>query len=162
MAAAVHYDLAMRAVVQRVTRAKVTSNGGILASIGAGLCILVGAGPDDSTEVTRHLARRVAGLRVFADEAGKMNLDARAVGAEILVVSQFTLYADTSRGHRPSFTRAAAPELASQLCDEFAVALADLGLRVATGRFGDHMQVDLVNDGPVTIVLSSGEPPWSA
>ncbi len=91
-----------------------------------------------------------------------MNLDARAVGAEVLVVSQFTLCADTSRGHRPSFIRVAAPELAAQLVDEFAAGVRGAGLKVATGRFGAHMEVELVNDGPVTIVLSSGEPPWPA
>ena len=152
----------MRAVVQRVGRAEVRVEGRPVGSIGPGLCVLVAAGPDDTREVARHLAGRVSRLRIFADAAGKMNLDAVTVGAEVMVVSQFTLYADTGRGHRPSFVSAASPELATRLCDEFAAALEELGLTVATGRFGAHMDLELVNDGPVTIVLTAGEPPWPA
>ncbi len=152
----------MRAVVQRVNRAEVGIDTGTIASIGRGLCVLLAAGPTDTSSLARHMAERVAALRIFGDDAGRMNLDARAVGAQILVVSQFTLYADLSRGHRPSFVKAAAPEFAAQLCDEFAAGVRAAGLEVATGRFGAHMQVELVNDGPVTIVLSSGEPAWPA
>ena len=152
----------MRAVIQRVSRAKVRVAGKTVDSIDAGFCVLLGAGPDDTPESARHLAERVASLRVLGDADGRMNLDPVAAGVEILVVSQFTLYADTSRGHRPSFIRAAAPELAAELYDVFVAALRELGLRVSTGRFGARMEVELVNDGPVTIVLSSGEPPWPA
>lgn len=152
----------MRAVVQRVGRASVSVDGETLGAIGRGLCVLLGVGPDDDEARARHLAGRVATLRVFADGQGRMNLDATAVTGAVLVVSQFTLYADTSRGHRPSFTGAGPPELAERLCDVFCAELAARGLDVATGRFAAHMQVDLLNDGPVTLVLSSGEPPWGA
>ena len=152
----------MRAVVQRVNRAEVRTAHGVVASIERGLCVLLAAAPADTAKVARHLAGRVATLRIFADAAGKMNLDAQAAGAAVLVVSQFTLYADTSRGHRPSFVRAAPAEQAVQLCDDFVAALREIGLPVSTGTFGAHMDVELVNDGPVTVVLSSGEPPWPA
>ena len=152
----------MRAVVQRVSKAEVGTGSEIVASIAGGLCVLLAVGPNDTEAVARHFAQRVASLRIFPDGDGKMNLDARAVDAHILVVSQFTLYADVSRGHRPSFTGAAAPELAVRLCDEFAAAVRSLGLPVSTGQFGAHMEVALTNDGPVTIVLSSGEPYWAA
>jgi D-tyrosyl-tRNA(Tyr) deacylase len=152
----------MRAVIQRVSRAEVRVAGNTVGSIDAGFCVLLGAGPDDTPESARHLAERIASLRVLGDADGRMNLDPLAAGAAILVVSQFTLYADTSRGHRPSFIRAAAPGLAAELYDVFVAALRELGLRVSTGRFGARMEVELVNDGPVTIVLSSGEPPWPA
>ncbi|HEV3233197.1 MAG TPA: D-aminoacyl-tRNA deacylase [Candidatus Dormibacteraeota bacterium] len=152
----------MRAVVQRVSRAEVKVDGEVVGSIGAGMCALVSVAPGDDIATTRRLAERVATLRIFPDGDGRMNLDIVAAGGDALVVSQFTLHADTSRGHRPSFIHAAAPEHASRLCDQFAAALRDRGLTVATGRFGAHMEVELVNDGPVTIVLSSGEPPWDA
>ncbi|HEY8740534.1 MAG TPA: D-aminoacyl-tRNA deacylase [Candidatus Dormibacteraeota bacterium] len=152
----------MRAVVQRVSRAAVMVGGEVVGSIGPGCCVLLGVGPEDTADVARHLAARVATLRVFADPQGRMNLDLAGAAGEVLVVSQFTLYADTSRGHRPSFMRAASPELATALCDVFADALRALRVAVATGRFGARMEVELVNDGPVTIVLSSGEPPWEA
>jgi len=152
----------VRAVVQRLTRARVEVGGLEVGAIGPGLCILVAAGPEDDEAVARHLAERVASLRIFGDDAGKMNLDLGAAGGEVLVVSQFTLYADTSRGHRPSFVGAAPPELARRLCDVFAQALRGAGGRVATGEFGARMSVELVNDGPVTIVLTSGEGPWEA
>jgi D-tyrosyl-tRNA(Tyr) deacylase len=104
----------------------------------------------------------VAGLRIMSDEAGRMNLDVGRAGGGVLVVSQFTLHADTSRGHRPSFIRAAPPERARELCDRFAETLQELGLPVASGEFGARMEVEIANDGPVTLVLSSGEPPWPA
>ncbi|MGB2938795.1 MAG: D-aminoacyl-tRNA deacylase [Candidatus Dormiibacterota bacterium] len=152
----------MRAVVQRVGRAEVRVDGEVVGWIGAGLCALVSVAPGDDTATAGRLAERVATLRIFPDGDGRMNLDIMAAGGDVLVVSQFTLHADTSRGHRPSFIHAAAPEHAARLCDQFAAALRDRGLTVATGRFAAHMEVELVNDGPVTIVLSSGEPPWAA
>ena len=152
----------MRAVVQRVTHAQVRVDGEVVGAIGAGLCVFVGAGPEDDETSARHLAERIATLRIHADDRGRMNRDLHAVGGEVLVVSQFTLYADSSRGHRPSFVRAGPPELAERLCDVFCAALRERGLTVATGRFAAHMQVALENDGPVTIVASSGEAPWVA
>ena len=152
----------MRAVVQRVSRACVTVDGETTGSIDAGLCVLLSIGPGDDNAVADRLAGRVATLRVFADPEGRMNLDLLAAGGAVLVVSQFTLHADTSRGHRPSFIRAAAPDLATQLCDRFVETLRVRGLQVETGRFGADMAVDLCNDGPVTLVLSSGEDPWEA
>ena len=152
----------MRAVVQRVSRAEVRIETDIVGAIGAGLCVLLSVAPSDDEGVARRLAERVATLRVFADADGKMNLDLAAAGGAALIVSQFTLHADTSRGHRPSFIRAAPADQASRLCDEFAAALRARDLTVATGRFGAQMLVELENDGPVTIVLSSGEPPWDA
>ncbi len=152
----------MRAVVQRVTHAAVRVDGEVVGSIGAGLCVLLGAGPDDDEATARHLAERIATLRIHADDEGRMNRDLHAVGGEVLVVSQFTLYADSSRGHRPSFVKAGPPELGERLYEAFCAALRERGLRVQTGRFAAHMQVALENDGPVTVVLSSGEPPWPA
>jgi D-tyrosyl-tRNA(Tyr) deacylase len=152
----------VRAVVQRVTHAQVRVDGEVTGSIGPGLCVLLGAGPDDDERTARRLAERIATLRIHADEHGRMNLDLHASGGEVLVVSQFTLYADTSRGHRPSFVRAGPPELGERLCEVFCAALRERGLTVQTGRFGAHMLVALENDGPVTVVLSSGEPPWAA
>ncbi len=152
----------MRAVVQRVSRASVDVAGERVGEIGDGLCILLSIGPEDDEGVARRFAGRIATLRMFADAGGHMNLDLAAIGGAALVVSQFTLHADTSRGHRPSFIRAAAPKQASQLYESFVAALRALGFTVATGRFGAHMDVDLVNDGPVTLVVSSGEPAWTA
>jgi len=152
----------VRAVVQRVSHAQVSVDGAVVGRIGRGLCVLLGAGPDDDEATARHLAERVATLRIHADEDGRMNRDLAAVGGAVLVVSQFTLYADTSRGHRPSFVRAGPPARAEQLCAVFCEALRQHGLEVATGEFGAHMAVALENDGPVTVVLSSGEGPWAA
>jgi D-aminoacyl-tRNA deacylase len=152
----------VRAVVQRVTHAQVRVGEEVVGSIGPGLCVLLGAGPDDDEATAEHLAERVATLRIHADDEGRMNRDLAAAGGEVLVVSQFTLYADTSRGHRPSFIRAGAPELVRRLCEAFCAALRARGLTVAEGVFAAHMHVALENDGPVTIVLSSGEGPWAA
>ncbi len=152
----------MRAVVQRVRRARVTVDGETVGEVGAGLCVLLSVGPADTEAIADHLAARVARLRILADEGGRINLDLERTGGSILVVSQFTLHAETSRGHRPSFIRAAPPELASRLCDRFSEALRTMGVAVATGRFGAHMEVEIVNDGPVTLVLTSGEGPWVA
>jgi D-tyrosyl-tRNA(Tyr) deacylase len=152
----------VRAVVQRVARAAVSVDGEVVGSIERGLCVLLSVAQADDEAVAARLATRIATLRIFPDAGGKMNLDCVAAGGAVLVVSQFTLHADTSRGHRPSFIRAAPPEQANQLYERFAIALAELGLSVARGRFGAHMDVELVNDGPVTLVLSSAEPPWEA
>ena len=152
----------MRAVVQRVERAGVRVGGELVGEIGRGIVVLLAAGPDDSEDRARHLASRVATLRIHEDGARRMNLDTVTAGGEALVVSQFTLYADTSRGHRPSFVRAGPPVVAARLVDAFCAALRTHGLRVAEGRFGADMAVTLTNDGPVTIVLTSGEPPWDA
>ncbi len=152
----------MRAVVQRTARAAVRVEGSTVGEIGRGLLVLVSVGPDDDEAVAVRLAGRVATLRVFADEARRMNLALEDVGGSILAVSQFTLHADTSRGHRPSFVRAAAPGDAQRLFEVFVGALRSRGARVQTGLFGAHMDVELVNDGPVTLVLSSGEGPWPA
>jgi D-aminoacyl-tRNA deacylase len=152
----------VRAVVQRVSRASARVSGETVGSIAAGLCILLSIGPDDDETTASRLAGRIATLRIFPDANGRMNLDLDGAGGAALVVSQFTLHADTSRGHRPSFVRAAPHERALQLCEAFVAALRALGHAVETGRFGAHMEVELVNDGPVTLVLSSGEPDWPA
>ena len=130
-------------------------DGEVVGEIGAGLVVLLGVGPADTDAVADALARRVTELRIFDDEAGRTNLSLIDVGGAALVVSQFTLYADTRRGRRPGFTGAAAPELAERLYLRFAAALRDLGVTVATGRFGAVMAVELVNDGPFTIWLDT-------
>lgn len=148
----------MRAVIQRVLSAQVTVDDQPLGAIQAGLLVLVGAadgdGPDDAT----HLADKVARLRIFSDAAGRFQHSLLDMQGEALVVSQFTLLADTRRGRRPSFTGAAHPDLAAPLVDAFAQALRDLGVGVQTGRFGAHMVVSLQNDGPVTITLDTRTP----
>ena len=143
----------MRAVVQRVTGASVDVGGEAVGRIDAGLCVLVGATHDDTPEVAAKLADKIWHLRVFADDAGVMNRSAAEVGGELLVISQFTLYGDTSRGRRPSWIRAAPPEVAEPLVDAVVSRLRDLGATVATGRFGADMAVTLTNDGPVTVLL---------
>jgi D-tyrosyl-tRNA(Tyr) deacylase len=152
----------MRAVVQRTSRATVRVAGSVVADIGPGLLVLLGVGPDDDDAVAKRLAGRVATLRIFPDAAGRMNLDLTQSGGAVLAVSQFTLFADTSRGHRPSFAGAAERTLAERLCSAFVANLQARGLDVAAGVFGAHMDVELVNDGPVTLVLTSGEEAWSA
>ncbi len=141
----------MRALIQRVTEASVDVDGERVAGVGPGLLVLVAAGAGDTPEAAADLAGKVARLRIFADAGGRMNRSLADVGGEALVVSQFTLYADVRRGNRPGFTEAAAPDVGERLVDAFAEALRDLGIPVATGRFGAHMRVALVNDGPVTI-----------
>lgn len=143
----------MRIVLQRVKRGSVTVEGKRIAEIGQGLVLLVGVGPGDNAEKARALAEKVAYLRIFEDQAGKMNLSVRDVGGAAIVVSQFTLYADTRKGRRPAFTDAAPPEIARPLCDQFAALLAGHGVPVQTGEFGAHMLVEIENDGPVTIQL---------
>ena len=145
----------MRAVLQRVTEAVVEVDGREVGRIERGLLILVGCGEGDTTEDGRYLADKIANLRIFEDEAGKMNLSLLDIGGEALVVSQFTLYGDCRKGRRPSFTSALAPERADELIGEFADNLTRAGLRVAQGSFGAKMRVSLVNDGPVTILLDS-------
>jgi D-aminoacyl-tRNA deacylase len=152
----------LRTVVQRVSRARVLVDGETVGAIERGMCALLSVGPRDDEAVARRLAGRLATLRVFPDSAGRMNLDLNAAGGAVLVVSQFTLHADTSRGHRPSFIAAAPPDQAERLYGAFCEALRERGFPVATGRFGTHMDVELVNEGPVTLVLTSGEAAWSA
>ncbi len=147
----------MRAVVQRVTRASVTVDGDRIGAIDRGLLAYVGAAPGDGAAEVEWLARKLAELRVFTDDAGRMNRSVEDVGRAVLVVSQFTLYADTRKGRRPSFFDAAPPDVAAPLIDALAAALRARGLRVESGRFGAHMLVDAVNDGPVTIILDSAE-----
>lgn len=141
----------MRAVVQRVKRGSVQVDGKSIAEIGRGYVILLGVGPADTDATAAGLAKKISLLRVFEDEQGKMNLSIQDVGGQALVVSQFTLYADTSRGNRPSFVDAAAPEIASPLVQRFVAHLASFGIPVQQGEFGAHMLVDIENDGPVTI-----------
>jgi D-aminoacyl-tRNA deacylase len=143
----------MRAVVQRVSAARVVVAGEVVGEIGTGLCVLLGVGRDDGEAEATRLAGRVARLRIFENEEGRFDRSLLDVGGEALVVSQFTLIADTAKGNRPSFTEAAPPEQAEPLYEAFCAALRELGVEVATGRFGARMSVELVNDGPVTIVL---------
>ena len=147
----------MRALLQRTSGARVRVGGEVIGEIGTGLVVLLGVGPDDDDSVAGGLARRVTELRIFDDEAGRTNLSLMDVGGAVLLVSQFTLYADTRRGRRPGFTGAAAPELAERLYLRAAEALRDLGVTVATGRFGAVMEVELVNDGPFTIWLDTAD-----
>ena len=147
----------MRACIQRVTQAAVTVNGELVSRIGKGFLVLLGVGAEDTKEEAIKLAEKIIGLRVFEDQAGKMNLSLQEVSGEILVVSQFTLFADCRKGRRPSFTGAAPPELAEQLYEFFVNYIAQKGIPVRTGRFREHMLVELVNDGPVTIWLDSKE-----
>lgn len=145
----------MRTVIQRVSEASVTVGGQTVGRIGAGLCILLGVGKGDNSDTAAALAEKVKNLRIFDDEFGKMNRSVVDCGGAILVVSQFTLYADCGKGNRPSFTDAAPPGLAQELYQEFANRLRAAGLNVATGQFQAHMKVTLINDGPVTLVLES-------
>jgi D-tyrosyl-tRNA(Tyr) deacylase len=141
----------MRLVLQRVSEASVSVAGKKVAEIGPGLIILLGVGPHDDQEQAAYLAEKTAQLRIFEDEAGKMNRSLIDTGGEAIVVSQFTLFADTRKGRRPSFTSAALPEVASPLVDHFVELLRQKGIPTQTGVFGEHMQVALINDGPVTI-----------
>lgn len=145
----------MRAVVQRVSRARVTADGSVTGEIAMGLLILLGVGRDDTFAVTAGMAEKISNLRIFEDEAGKMNRSLLDVEGSALVVSQFTLYGDARGQRRPSFVAAAPPEQAKNVYEEFAEALRRLGITVATGVFGAMMSVELVNEGPVTILLDS-------
>lgn len=143
----------MRAVVQRVSHARVVVDGRAVGEIGPGLCVLLGIAETDDERAADRLAGRIARLRVFENDAGRFVRSLLDAGGAALVVSQFTLIADTAKGNRPSFSHAAPPELAEPLYERFCAGLRDLGVEVATGSFGARMQVELANDGPVTIVL---------
>jgi D-tyrosyl-tRNA(Tyr) deacylase len=147
----------MRAVVQRVSRAQVAVNGETTGEIGLGLLVLLGVRRDDTEADAIYLAEKIAGLRVFEDAQEKMNLSVKDVGGAVLAVSQFTLYGDVRRGKRPSFDAAAPPEKARQLYEFFVEQIRAAGLRCETGRFQEMMRVELVNEGPVTILLDSGK-----
>lgn len=147
----------MRALLQRTTGARVRVGGEIVGEVDAGLVILLGVGPADDEPTTDALARRVTELRIFDDADGKTNQSLADVGGDVLLVSQFTLYADTRRGRRPGFTGAAAPDAAERLYRRFGEALRGLGVTVATGRFGAVMEVELINDGPFTIWLDTAD-----
>ena len=147
----------MRAVVQRVSRAKVTVNDWTAGEIGLGLLVLLGVGQTDSEAEAIYLAEKIAGLRIFEDGDGKMNLSVLEVGGSVLAVSQFTLYGDVRRGKRPSFDAAAPPDPARRLYEFFVERVRAAGVRCETGRFQEMMQVELVNDGPVTILLDSSK-----
>ena len=150
----------MRACVQRVSEARVTIDGQTVGEIGRGLLVLLGVAADDGDDEARWLADKTASLRIFEDQAGKMNLSLTDVGGAMLVVSQFTLLGDCRRGRRPSFVAAAAPEKAEQLYEVFVEAVRAMQIEVATGRFRAHMHVSLINDGPVTLIVDSkaGQP----
>jgi D-aminoacyl-tRNA deacylase len=147
----------MRAVVQRVSRARVTVGGEVVGEIGAGLLVLLGIAQEDLEGDADYLTDKIIGLRVFEDDSGRMNRAAGEIGGGVLVVSQFTLYGDVRRGKRPSFDAAAPPEKARPLYEYFVARIRAAGLRCETGRFQEMMQVDLVNDGPVTILLDSSK-----
>ena len=145
----------MRAIIQRVTRARVTVASRVAGEIQTGVLILLGVGRADTPESAEYLAEKIANLRIFADDAGKMNRSLVEIGGSALVVSQFTLYGDTRGGRRPSYIQAASPEEANRLYEEFVRRLRSFGVQVETGVFQAHMEVELVNDGPVTILLDS-------
>jgi D-aminoacyl-tRNA deacylase len=147
----------VRAVVQRVREASVVVDGAVVGAIGHGLCVLLGVGTADADGDAERLSKKIVGLRIFEDDAGHMNRALADVGGGLLVVSQFTLYGDCRRGRRPSFTAAAPPEQAEALYERFVANARAEGVAVETGRFRTHMQVALVNDGPVTLLLDSGE-----
>lgn len=147
----------MRAVVQRVRRGRVTVDGRVIAESGPGFVILLGVGHGDGEKQARFLVEKIAHLRVFEDEQGKMNLSLLDTGGSAIVVSQFTLYADTRKGRRPSFIDAALPEVASPLVDRFAALLEEKGVPVQQGEFGAHMLVEIENDGPVTIIFDTDD-----
>jgi D-tyrosyl-tRNA(Tyr) deacylase len=151
------YDATMRAVVQRVSRAEVRVEARVVGKIARGFVVLLGVADGDSDADAAFLADRIVGMRIFADDAGKMNLSLSQVNGAMLVVSQFTLIADTNSGRRPSFIKAAAPDEARRLYEHFLSLARIRGVKVETGEFGATMEVDLINDGPVTIILDSRE-----
>ncbi len=145
----------MRALLQRSLKSRVLVEGRVAGEIPRGLVVFLGVGRGDTQGDLEYLAEKIMGLRIFEDEAGKMNLDIRQAGGEVLVISQFTLYGDCRKGRRPGFTGAAPPEEADRLYREFCRYLEEAGLKVATGEFGASMQVEITNDGPVTLMLDS-------
>jgi D-tyrosyl-tRNA(Tyr) deacylase len=145
----------MRALLQRVSHASVSVEGKVISSIGKGLLILLGIGHHDGEDQARFLAEKIANLRIFQDEQGKTNLSILDIKGEAIVVSQFTLYADARKGRRPSFTDAAAPEFAAPMVERFVEFLRGQGVPTQTGKFGEHMLVEIQNDGPVTIWLEN-------
>lgn len=147
----------MRALIQRVKRASVTINSQIIGKINEGLLIFLGVGEDDTEKQVQYLVEKCTGLRIFTDEQDKMNLSVKDIKGEILIVSQFTLYGDCKKGKRPSFVRAARPETAIPLYESFIAHCKNTGLNVQTGEFGADMQIELINDGPVTIWLDTEE-----
>lgn len=147
----------MRVLIQRVDRASVSVAGEVVGRVGNGLLVLVGVGRTDTSSDVRAMVAKVVGLRIFPDETGRFNLSLKDVGGEMLVVSQFTLFADTRRGRRPSFTEAARPELAERLVEEFVRAVEMENVEVATGRFGAMMEVDLRNSGPFTLMVETNQ-----
>ena len=147
----------MRALIQRVTKASVSVDDEVLGRIGPGLCVFVGIGRSDEQREIDYTVSKTVNLRVFADDSGRFNLSALDVGADLLVVSQFTLYGDTRRGRRPSFSDAAPPDVARHVFDDVLCAFRGTGLRVETGRFQEYMTVTIHNDGPVTIMLDSDD-----
>ncbi len=147
----------MRAVLTRVNSASVSIDGEVVGRIGKGFLILLGVGPEDTERECRYLAEKALGLRVFEDENGKMNLGLDAVNGQVLVISQFTLYGNCRKGRRPSFAEAAGPELGNRLYEQFLAHCADLGYPPQHGRFGADMQVESVNDGPVTLILDTAQ-----
>ena len=147
----------MRAVLTRVRSASVTIDGEVTGKIGKGFLILLGVGPNDTEKECRYLAEKALGLRLFTDENDKMNLGLEAVGGEVLVVSQFTLYGNCRRGRRPSFSDAAPPALGEELYEKFLSVCAELGYPPQHGRFGADMKVESINDGPVTIILDTDQ-----
>jgi D-tyrosyl-tRNA(Tyr) deacylase len=147
----------MRALIQRVSHARVSIDGKTVGRIDKGLVVLLGIANDDTTDDLRYLAEKIVHLRIFEDAEGKMNLSALDINGQILAISQFTLYADCRRGRRPGFTDAARPEISQPLYDSFVSALKTYDIKVETGRFGAHMMVEIFNDGPVTIMLDSDE-----
>jgi D-tyrosyl-tRNA(Tyr) deacylase len=147
----------MRAVIQRVSGARLLVEGELISEIGRGFLVLVGVRQGDGVETARRIAARAAGLRIFEDQAGRMNLGLAEVGGEVLAVSQFTLYGDVRRGRRPSFEGAAPGEVALPVYEAFCEAIEEAGIRCRRGVFGAHMEIELTNDGPVTLILDSEE-----
>jgi D-aminoacyl-tRNA deacylase len=145
----------MRAVIQRVSRGSVSVDGKTISEIGPGLVVLLGIGPEDGVEQAHYLARKIAMMRIFSDAAGKMNLSVQDTGGEALIVSQFTLYGNTNKGHRPSFIGAGPPEIAEPLVERFVELMNSHGVPAQSGLFGAHMVVEIINDGPVTIWLDT-------
>jgi len=147
----------LKVLLQRVNRASVTVSGEIVGKIGPGLVVLVGIANGDTNNDIKYLSQKILGLRIFADNSGKFNVSVQDIHGEMLVVSQFTLLADTKKGRRPSFTEAAPPALAEELFNEFVDEVKRSGLNVQTGRFQEHMLVEIHNDGPVTVMIDSKE-----